>query len=134
MVVVDSNIIFSMLLKNNKFYNILKNENVKFIIPKFLFVEIFKYKEKIVKYSKLNDDEVLEILYDILKNITIVDEMLISNISYKKAYELVKDIDEKDIVFIALCLEFDAKLWSGDKKLINGLKQKNFNSFYKEVK
>jgi len=129
MVVVDSNIIFSMLLKNNKFYNILKNENVKFIIPKFLFVEIFKYKEKIVKYSKLNDDEVLEILYDILKNITIVDEMLISNISYKKAYELVKDI-----VFIALCLEFDAKLWSSDKKLINGLKQKQFNSFYKEVK
>jgi len=132
MIVIDSNIVFSMLLKNNKFFNILQKENKKFVIPKFLFVEIFKYKEKISKYSKLYEEEILEVLYEILKSVTIVDEDLISNKSYKIAYDLVKDVDEKDIVFIALCIEFNAQLWTGDKKLIKGLKEKNFLNFYKE--
>ena len=131
MIVVDSNIIFSMLLKNNSLFNVLENGE-KFIIPKFLFVEIFKYKEKISKYSKLDEEEIFEVLYEILKNVTIVDDELISNESYKIAYDLVKDIDEKDIVFVALCIEFDALLWTGDKKLIKGLKAKKFLNFYKE--
>lgn len=49
---------------------------------------------------------------------------LISEDTWSEAYELIKDIDEKDVPFIALSLEMNAKLWTGDKKLIAGLKTK----------
>ena len=134
MIVIDSNIIFSCLLKHNSFFDFITSSKKELIIPKFAIVEIFKYKEKIAKYSKLREDEVLEVLYTILKHINIYDENLISIESYKKAYEIVKDIDEKDIVFIALCMEFDAKLLTGDKKLIEGLKKKGFENLIYERK
>jgi predicted nucleic acid-binding protein len=47
--------------------------------------------------------------------------------SWEKSMELVKDIDEFDAPFIALSLELKSPLWTGDKKLINGLKQKEFD-------
>ena len=132
MIVIDSNIIFSCLLKNNEFFEFIINSRENFIIPKFAIIEIFKYKEKISKYSKLAENEILEVFYMILKKVEIYDEKLISDNSYKQAYEVVKDIDEKDIVFIALCFEFNAKILTGDKKLIEGLKKKGFeNIIYK---
>jgi predicted nucleic acid-binding protein len=114
MIVIDSNIIFSCLLKNNEFFEFIINSRENFIIPKFAIIEIFKYKEKISKYSKLAENEILEVFYMILKKVEIYDEKLISDNSYKQAYEVVKDIDEKDIVFIALCFEFNAKILTGD--------------------
>lgn len=41
--------------------------------------------------------------------------------------ELVKDIDEFDVPFIALSLELKSPLWTGDKKLIKGLREKEFD-------
>ncbi|KOR33403.1 hypothetical protein TI05_01275 [Achromatium sp. WMS3] len=131
MIVVDTNILFSSLLNCNAYYyDILTDKSLQFLIPKFAFIELFKYKEKIIKYSKHNDDEILEILYNMMKNIQIYDENIISSNSYKKAWHLTKDIDEKDTVFVALCLETNSKLWTGDKKLINGLKNKGFDNFF----
>lgn len=45
----------------------------------------------------------------------------------KKAYRLVKDVDEKDIIYVALTIEMNGLLWTGDKKLIKGLQKKGFN-------
>ncbi len=33
----------------------------------------------------------------------------------------------KDISFVALTLEMNAKLWTGDKKLYSGLREKGFH-------
>lgn len=131
MIVVDTNILFSTLLNQNAhYYDILSDKSFQFLMPKFAFVELFKYKEKITKYSKHSDDEILEVLYNIMKNIQIYDEAIISSDSYKKAWHLTKDIDEKDTVFVALCLETNSELWTGDKKLMNGLKSKGFTQFF----
>ncbi len=130
-ITVDTNIIFSALLKNHSnYYDVLTNNSIHFLIPKFAFIELFKHKEKIVRYSEHADDEVLEILYGIMKNIQIYDENLISLNSREKAWNLVKEIDEKDTVFVALCLETNSRLWTGDKKLINGLRNKGFDRFF----
>ncbi len=39
----------------------------------------------------------------------------------------MKETDPKDVVFVAGAISLDAQLWSGDIKLINGLKAKNIN-------
>jgi predicted nucleic acid-binding protein len=45
----------------------------------------------------------------------------------KQAYNLCRGLDEKDTIYIALAIELNGLLWTGDKKLINGLDKKDFN-------
>jgi len=42
---------------------------------------------------------------------------------------LTKNVDEFDTPFVALSLELASPLWTGDKKLIKGLKQKELIGF-----
>lgn len=42
--------------------------------------------------------------------------------------DLVKDIDKKDMLFVALSIQMDLKLWTGDKKLIQGLRAKGYKN------
>ena len=44
-----------------------------------------------------------------------------------EAYQLTFDIDEKDTPFIATTISLNSILWTGDKKLITGLRKKGFN-------
>ncbi len=90
----------------------------------------FKYKEKIQKYSSLEEDEIYEFLYSLLKKINLFDENTFTEENLKKAFDLCKDIDEKDIPFVAVTLELEGLLWTSDKKLRNGLESKGFNSFF----
>ena len=50
--------------------------------------------------------------------------------SLKKVFDLCRDIDEKNIPFVAVTIELDGLLWTGDKKLRNGLESKGFDSFF----
>jgi predicted nucleic acid-binding protein len=56
--------------------------------------------------------------------------MLVSTENIMYAYRLCKEIDEKDIPFVALCLEYEALLWTRDEKLKNHLKSKGFIDFF----
>ena len=128
--VVDTNIIFSALLKkDSKALDIIMRDDVETFVPKFLMIEIFKHKERIIKISKLSEDEVLESLYLILKYCTILNDEDISEEILSRSFQYVKEIDPKDVVFVAAALTLDAQLWSSDKKLMNGLKEKNINIF-----
>ncbi len=131
-VVIDTNIIFSILLgKNRKFRDVLfSSGDHTFLSPKFVIVELFKYKEKIMHHSSLAEDEVLLFLYSVLKRISFFEDSLISDESLRKAHELCKDIDEKDTVFVALAMELDGLLWTGDRKLKEGLRRKGMNMFF----
>ena len=131
-VVVDTNIIFSALLKKSKIRDIflLESKNLSFYSCNFIFVELFKHKEKLLKLAHNKEEEILTSLEVILKRITLINEETISFLSRKRAYEFVKDIDLKDLPFVALALELDAFLWTGDKKLQDGLKSKGFNKFF----
>ena len=93
----------------------------------FLYVEIFKHKEKLLKLSKLPEKDLLQILYEIVKKVTFINEELIPEQTFEQARQLVADIDPKDAVFIALSLHLDVWLWSGDKQLMRGLRAKGFS-------
>ena len=101
--------------------------------PRFMTIEIFKHKEKIAKCSELNDDEILDTLYEIVKNIELFNEKLIANESWQKAYDLCKDIDLKDISYIALSIELDALLWTGDNRIKEALVKKGFKNLFSKT-
>lgn len=130
-VVVDSNIVFSALLKSpNRFCDTICLSSDEFYTPKFMFVEIFKYKERIVRQSKMPEEEVLEMLYRLILNLRFFDETLISTRNFLRGFQLVKNTDRNDLVFVALAFEIGAKLWTSDLELKNGLLAGGFDAFY----
>ena len=130
-VVVDSNIVFSALLKSpNQFSDTILLSGDEFYTPKFMFVEIFKYKERIVQQSRLSEEEVLEMLYRLILNLHFFDEKLISTRNFLRAFQMVKETDRKDLVFVALALETNGKLWTSDQPLRKALIQNGFEDFY----
>ncbi len=131
-IIIDSNVIFSALIKSaNRFRDIIMfDETFRFISSNFLIVELFKHKEKLLKYSQLSEMDLLSSYHLLLNNIEFVSDDLISTINLKKAIELCKSIDIKDSIFVALTLEFSGLLWTTDKKLKKGLIAKGFDNFF----
>ena len=128
-IIVDTNIIFSVLLQHKSRARdfLFLSEDVEFFSCRFAIVELFKLKEKIVRYSKLSEAEILTTFYKLLRLINFYNDDLISSSSLKKAFSLCSDIDEKDTPFVALSIEIDGYLWTGDKKLKDGLMSRGFN-------
>lgn len=126
-VIVDTNIIFSALLsKNNKFQEIIFTDSYQLFSPNFVLIEILKHQNKLLKNSKLSSDELLELLHLLTSRIEFISEKTISLTNKKKAYEFCKDTDINDTPFVALSLELNAKLWTGDKKLKNKINKEKF--------
>ena len=132
-VIVDTNILFTALLKeNSSMADILINPESEdtFFLPRYAFVELFKHKEKIIQFTKLSEENLLETLHLLLKQVQFIDEDMIALQSFIDAHKLVHEIDEKDLFFVAMTIELNAYLWTGDKRLIRGLQAKGFHKFY----
>lgn len=128
--VVDTNIIFSALLNpKSTVAEILFDiqDQFDFYAPEFLLTEIERYSEKIAKYTKLDKENLKIVKSSVLSSIEFISEDLISESSWGKAIKLTKDIDENDTPFIALSIELNEKLWTGDKKLIKGISEKQLD-------
>jgi len=127
-IVVDTNIVFSGLLNpTGKISDILLNSVgvFEFYAPAFILEELINHHQKLLKISNLKNDELNFLKRILLKKIELIDLDTISGETWDKSIELVQNIDEFDAPFIALSIELSAPLWTGDKKLINGLKKKN---------
>jgi predicted nucleic acid-binding protein len=125
--VVDTNIVFSTLLNPHSVIGeILMNiqDDFVFYAPELLKEELKRYAPKIAAYSKLNREELSDIEKLVLLSINFISEESISEQSWIKAIDLTKGIDEADTPFIALGIELNAKLWTGDKILSKGLAKK----------
>lgn len=130
-VVVDTNIIFSALLKGrSQFAQIILGTERPFFICESTIVELFQHKERIVKLSQLSEEDIARLFYLLLRHLNVAKEELIQPEFRKQAFQLCKDIDEADSPQIALTLHLDGLLWTGDKKLKNGLRQQGFQLFF----
>lgn len=103
-----------------------------FYAPNFLITEIYTHEDKLIKNSKLSESEFYLYFNGIIERITFVPTDFIGISSRQKAYDLCKDIDIKDTPFIALAIDLDIQLWTGDKKLKDGLKLKGYQNFYNQ--
>lgn len=131
-VVVDANIFISAIINQkgriHEVFAISRNKR-KFFTPSILLEEIRRHKTKIISYTYLTVGEFDEILNFLLSRIKVIEDSSIPVELRRKALLLLKNIDEEDATYIALTMYLNAKLWTGDKKLISGLKKKNFDSF-----
>ena len=88
--------------------------------------EIRNHWEKLKKISGLSEEQ-LQISYQqVLSKLKFIAEEIIPAEIWIAAEGITKDIDIDDIDFIALTQFLRATLWTGDKKLYNGLKKINF--------
>lgn len=123
-VVIDANIIFSALIKGNPIYLSLIR-NLEVYAPDFIFLELGKYEERILNKTS-SKEKMRKIIYEIFKGIHIIPKMAVKKSSMETAYNLCKEIDEKDVPYVALTIELDAYLWTNDKKLTEKLIEKGF--------
>lgn len=130
-VIVDANIVFSGILNTKgKIGDLLINSAglIDFIAPDFLRTEIRKHHKRLVELSKLSLEQVIAAEFHICKDIKFISEEQVSAANWNAAFELVKDIDPKDVQYIAFAKQFNRKVWSGDKALIAGLEKKGFTN------
>lgn len=132
-IVVDTNIVFSAIL--NPLATVGQviiygqwHKRFDFFAPNLLKEEIKKHRSKIIEVSKSIDATTFEDIRDeIFECIHFISEEQIPYEYWHNAVPLVRDVDMDDIAFVALAEYLDAKLWSGDKKLITGLRKSGFS-------
>ena len=129
--VIDTNLIFSALLADmSAIRDNLLNESVTFYAPNFIIVEIFKHQRKLLKLTTLTEIEFFTFFNRIVENVNFTPLSFISTESRLKAYTLCLGVDLKDVPFVALSIEFNCPLYTGDNKLKRGLLAKGFDNFY----
>lgn len=125
--VVDTNIVFSGILSpEGTISDLLLNsiDSFTFYAPSAIIDELDKHHKKLVKISGLSDSEIQFLRRMSLRKIELIDLESIRSTTWERALELTGNVDEFDAPFIALSLELEAPLWTGDKKLIKELKTK----------
>lgn len=113
-IVVDTNILLSALIKDSITRKIIVESGWNFYYPEMSFHEIRKYKNLVLRKSKMSEDEYNKLLDLLLKHINIVpDERIINNLEEAKG--VISHIDPDDVVFIAVGLGIsDSIIWSDD--------------------
>ena len=129
-IVVDSNIVFSAILNTqSKIGQLLINGSkyFDFYTVGLLKDEIIEHKDKILRSTKFTPTQFSDTFQLIINRIIFLDDILLTDKDLNKAIDLVAGIDENDALFVALNNHLLANLWTGDKRLLDGLKGKGYS-------
>lgn len=122
--IVDTNIVFSAIWNaNGRIANLLiRKTKLNLFSPTFLLVELSNHQNKLSKKLSLEPKEFHELKHLTTRRIRFIEEERVSAQNWNKANELTKKIDSDDIAFVALALELNCPLWTGDKRLSKSIK------------
>lgn len=132
-VILDTNIVFSALVNSNGTIGDLifnADDAFEFFTCNYLRTEIERHKNKLLKVSKLTEQDLETSWHYLSTKILFINEELIVERYWRKAEELVIQVDPDDIPFVALTMHLKGILWTGDLALFRGLKLKNYRSVY----
>jgi predicted nucleic acid-binding protein len=132
-IVVDTNIVFSTLRNSNPIRDgvFFSNPNhIEIFTTAKLWFELHKPKQqkKLHKNNKRHSAEIESIENYLQSRIITIAEL--DPVFFNIADDLCRDIDHKDINFLALALQLGCPLWTGDESLIDGLTEKGINIFF----
>lgn len=115
-IVVDTNVLISALIKDDSATSkIIKSGIFEIYYPEDGMLELEKYRDYIIKKRKkaLQRKSFDYALSFLLESINVVPSLLYED-KIRRAYEVMKDIDEKDTPFLALALKLKCPIWSND--------------------
>ena len=120
--VADANVVFSSLLIRGKPLSVLELNAVlnkfEFISPEYVFFEIGKRVDKILKYSHFSKEEFIKVFSFVKGQIEL---MPLESFEDKTEEARKLSPEEKDVPYVALSLKLDCKILSGDKGLKRAL-------------
>jgi len=129
-VVVDTNILYSALLSSKgKIGDLIFNpfQIFQFHAIDFLKTEIEKHWPKLLHVSKIRETDLIERKEILCNQIKFINGFALPQSIILQAESLTSDIDPDDTLHVAATLYLKGILWTGDKKLLNGLRAKDFN-------
>lgn len=131
-VVVDANIAFKTLVANRGDLRdrLGSGSDAVFFGPRYLFVELFKHKERLAGAARINEGELLEALHTLVSRLEFINEVNIPVGTWMEAYRLCRPVDENDTPYVALTLHLDGRLWTDDAVLKSGLRAAGFDRFF----
>lgn len=124
-IILDANIVFSSVLNPKSVIAgiLFDSENgIIFIAPSFLKLEIYKHVPRICKLTGFDENRIHALIEFIFSKILFYPDEVIPDFILNQADEICAKVDPKDSIYIAFALFFESKVWSGDKKLIRGLR------------
>lgn len=131
-IVVDTNIVFSAILNTQSKIGqlLISGRNYfQFYSVELLKEELDNHQDKLLKISGYSLDAYQKIHNTITSKIHFINDVFISDNEIEKALMLTKDVDENDTLFVALASQMNSIIWTGDKKLISGLRCKGYGKF-----
>ena len=114
-IVIDSNVLFRILISQGNIIELMFNTSLKIYAPQRLWEEFLNNEEEILAKSSLSKTDFQMLCSLLLKKITFVRLE-----EYKKFIPKAKKLlryHEKDEDFIALCLLKHCKLWTYESRL-----------------
>nr|MDO8114562.1 PIN domain-containing protein [Candidatus Sigynarchaeota archaeon] len=111
-VVIDANVLFSILIKTSITSRLIFDDRLKLFAPEFILEELEKYKSDLLEKTSLPEDFFIRYLSIVRKRITIVPKVDFSDF-LQKGKEISPDPD--DHVYFALALKLDCGIWTHDK-------------------
>lgn len=128
LLIIDANILFSFFKSDSvRRYLIeeLLNCECKLISPDFVFEELSQNKDKIMKFSKIDESEFIFLVLLLKKEIKTISES-----EYSEFLINAKSISPhtKDDPYFALALAFNLSIWSDEEKFKQQSKIKIFDT------
>lgn len=101
--IIDANVLFSAFISGKEIYSLLFSEHGIYL-PDFAFLELDKYKKRILKKTKLTENQFKEYILGLLKYVTVIPNLILSESSLAATYQICREIDEKDTVYVAAAM------------------------------
>jgi predicted nucleic acid-binding protein len=128
-IIVDANLVISALLNTgSNIAQLLLTSRRYFVFysTQFLREEVDKHKEKVLALTGYSSAEFETTKFQLLSRIRFISEEQIPFEFWANAARLLRDIDPNDTPYLALNEFLNGRLWSGDKKLLTGLRSKGY--------
>ena len=104
-IVIDSNVLFSALIKDSFTRKIILDYEESFLFPSYIFEELEEHKVELLEKSEMNPAEFDLLLQIILKKVLVVPNEVL-NKYFTEAMNVVGEIDPDDAPFIACALAY----------------------------
>jgi predicted nucleic acid-binding protein len=130
-IIVDASVIISTLINpfgKEAAFLFDYAEKIDFVAPDLMYAEVFSKKSKIINSSHHTETSFKGSLELITLNFSIFSIAKYDPNILKLAEQLTYSIDKKDTQYIALTILLEGLFWTGDLKLLRGLKRKGFNN------